>query len=321
MNKQEIAEIVACLPKGKTPFYYFKDRYALMLLSYFVRNGMAMRDIKKSSYAKLLKKPILKKAVEAIGDGVVSSGTLESLWPPQPECYLLTLGEWGEKRSWFRSYYQTSRSGRNLVLQLNFSAKHNRPYYKLIQPTKKHPFEYDTHPIARKGYHTLAWARLDIEMENDEALIEEIQSDWVKLAVLGEATVESLAEREDGRMTVQQHYFSGLECDADALKAYVDDVLKPHMGIWEEAILAATIWFVKEELGINRIFYHTFKTGNFLKGITGRTPPKSLYTSLPKRFCFTETNAVPKLIAQGRNKRTAEAMKRGELRFFLLDLA
>ena len=32
MKQDQIDEIVACLPKGKTYFYYFAEKYALMLL-------------------------------------------------------------------------------------------------------------------------------------------------------------------------------------------------------------------------------------------------------------------------------------------------
>ena len=32
MDKLEVKEIIDCLPRGRTPFYYFKDRYALMLM-------------------------------------------------------------------------------------------------------------------------------------------------------------------------------------------------------------------------------------------------------------------------------------------------
>ena len=52
-------------------------------------------------------------------------------------------------------------------------------------------------------------------------------------------------------------------------------------------MLTATLDFVHRELGINKVFYHSFDTGVRLKGIeSGWGPPRSIYTDLPRRFCF-----------------------------------
>ena len=57
-------------------------------------------------------------------------------------------------------------------------------------------------------------------------------------------------------------------------------------------------YFLKEEIGINTIFYHTFEGGNFLKGIDyAKKPPRSLNTSLPKKFCFELTNQYPAFLS------------------------
>ncbi len=54
MEQTHIDEIIGCLPKGRTLFPYFKDRYALVLLSYFVDSGKPMHAIKQSRFRGLL---------------------------------------------------------------------------------------------------------------------------------------------------------------------------------------------------------------------------------------------------------------------------
>jgi hypothetical protein len=322
MTPQAANEIIECLPRGKTPFRYFPNRYALMLLEYFVKQGKPVREIKTSPFSRLLGRGPVKDIVASLGDGMLSADRLAAAWPREHECYLLTLGKWGGKPpKWWRSYYQTSRGGVNLVLQLNFSSKHNEPYYQLIRPAGDHPFQYEDHPIARTGYHTLAWARLDVELMRGEALIEEIQSDWVRYAKTdanrARQIVEGLA-RVDHPLI--RRWLSRRQCTPEAIVRYVSDVLAPHLRMWDEAMAAATIWFLREELGIRRIFYHTFDSGNRLKGLSGRLPPRSLYTSLPKKFCFRETDRKPSFLRKGASRRFDAIMKHTDLRFFLLEL-
>ena len=44
MQLTDVQEIIACLPKCKTPFWYFKDRYALLLLGLAVRDGNCLHN-------------------------------------------------------------------------------------------------------------------------------------------------------------------------------------------------------------------------------------------------------------------------------------
>ena len=67
MEINEIHDIMDCLPKGRTKFYYFKDRYALMLLAYVVGNGRRIREIKSSRFGRLVQKPIVEKIIENSG--------------------------------------------------------------------------------------------------------------------------------------------------------------------------------------------------------------------------------------------------------------
>lgn len=320
MDKGAATEIIECLPKSRTLFHYFQDRYALELLKYHVGTGRSISEVKASPFARLLKKPIVKGLITELGNGVLTERALNSLWPKRYEAYVLTLGLWGGGRERWRGYYQSSRRGTNVVLQLNFSTKHDEPYTELVNPTERHPFEYTGHPIHKSGRHTLAWARLDIELDAGEALIEEIQSDWIRLALSGRILVERIeeADGERERVVVRRALErAGICGNKRELTKYLEEVLAPHIRMWDEAMLSATVWFLRQELGVFRIFYHTFDTGNRLKGIPGgcHLPPRSLYTDLPKRFCFQETDRCPSFIERRKHKREGPPM-----RFFLLEV-
>lgn len=295
MKLKEVNQIIRRLPKGRTLFYYFRNRYSLMLLSYLVGNGMEKEEVKSSAFGKLLSKPIVREAVANHGKRFLTSEVFESAWPGDPECYLLTLGRWGGRPTLYG--YQTSRAGFNLVLQLNFCSRHNRQYRSLIKPEGEHPFEAWGHPIARQGFHTLAWSRIDIDVESGCALIEEIQNDWIRMA-------QWYVERKLG---------------GENARKYLGKVLKPHIAMWDEAMLTATVWFLREEIGIRRIFYHTYESGAQLKHIYGRLPPRSLYTTLPRKFCFQETGERPAFLRNTRKKGGKRSLKEYEHTFQLLE--
>ncbi len=284
MDKASYNYVRRCLPKGRTPFYYFKDRYALQLLRQATQRPKTKRDLEKSAFAKLLNKAIVKKALSGYGSGPIDSSLFEIAWPQDVECYLLTFGYW-KMRS--KRWAQTTRHGGNLVLQLNFSSKHDEAYRRLVNPVKQHPFECRMHPISTGKLRTLAWSRLDINIDGDEALIEEIQNDWIRMARAMVARIDS-ADRDELLPTTRER--------CDNLRRYVDEVLAPHVRIWDEAMLAATIWFLAEVVGVRKIWYHTPESGARLKQIDGAQPPRSLYTTLPKKFCFRETDEKPLLL-------------------------
>lgn len=324
MNIQEINEIIACLHKDKARFYYFKDRYALLLLSYWLgsREG-SIQELKKSSLAKLLQRPLVRDLMESRGNGCLRPEHLDVGWPSTPLCFLLSYGIWGE--DWQRAYgrwgYQTSRGGANLVLHLNFSSQHDRYYDKFIRPQGSHPFVCRYHPHAEEGKLTLCWARLDIDMERGEALIEEIQNDWIRLVTKHQVTVERLTLDDEGQLNqVQQRYAAGNQWNYRGLSDYLKFALQPYLKLWDEAMLAACIWFLREEIGIRKIFYHEYRTGSRLKLIDGRRPPKSLYTTLPKRFCFQMTEEIPEFLIERPDSQMRKALRVGGLKFWALNL-
>ncbi len=281
MNRAELKEILRCLPRYRERFYYFKDRYALLLLALAVSGETSKKELGGSRFSKLLDKDVVKAVLAQRKGRALSASDFDAYWPSRYECYYLTLGTWGSRRS---SWNQTSRKGFNLVLQLNFSSKHDEPYKRLVDPEDLRPFEFGGHPVADPPYYTLAWSRLDIDLERGEALVEEIQNDWIR---------EALWARRMAVLHRGPNYYWGSRLQNDRVIRYVDSILGEHEGIWDEAMLAATIWFLRREIGIRTIFFHTQETGATLKNISGRLPPRSIYTKLPRKFCFTETHRPP----------------------------
>jgi hypothetical protein len=277
--------------------------------------------LKATRYGRLLAKPVVKEVLWRQGGGFVTPQVLSAAWPTQSECYVLTLDTWaGDGGRWPAWHYdQISRRGANLVPQLNFSRKHDRAYKRLIRPTQRDPFVAWWHPVCEDGRHTLAWSRIDLELDSGEALIEEIQSDWVKLAVRKREALTAIAADGAEQARWARRAAKDLECSPQELCRYLDRVLRCHMQMWSEAMLAATIWFLREELGLRTIFYHTHATGARLTGIRYDHPPKSLYSTLPRQFLFEETSQVPVLLRRSKNKRVRRLLGKSP-RFFRLSL-
>jgi hypothetical protein len=285
MNKKEINEILECLPRGRTPFYYFKDRYALMLMGLTFDEPASKARVREAGFGCLLEKPVVKKAMGERGSSTVSKDVCDRYWPAEYCQYTLQLGTWGSRD---RHWDQISRGGYNLVLRLNFSLAHTGKYHHLVDPDSRYPFENWSHPVSQGKDRTLAWSRIDIDLARDEALIEEIQNDWIREALYA----RKLAEKYQRSILLSDQRVLSAK-----IREYVDVVLSPHIKMWDEAMLAATIWFLRKEIGISRIYYHTQESGAALKRINYNKPPRSIYTKLPKRFCFRETTECPAMFA------------------------
>ena len=294
------------------PYYYFKDKYALDLLSYALGpQTLKISQLKKSPWGFLLQKEILQRITATLPRQRLGREHLFCYWPQNYHRYSLSVGRWGEySKHRNDDWYQTSRPGVNLVLQMNFGKQHNDGYYRLIRPREDHhPFENDSHPVAQRG-HTLAWARLDIDLDTGEALIEEIQNDWLRNAK------EMMRLLEQNRLRYLLYYG---DTTPEQLRRYYQQEVQPHERVWDEAILAAALWFIRKELGISRIYYHTFASGNIMKQLRGSYPPRSLYTKLPRRFGFQQTDEAPQFLRQDKYlKKTFK--KHQHLKWFLLNL-
>ena len=294
------------------PYYYFKDKYAIDLLSYALgTQSVKISQLKKSPWGFLLQKEILQRITATLPRQRLGREHLFCYWPQNYHRYSLSVGRWGEySKHRNDDWYQTSRPGVNLVLQMNFGKQHNDGYYRLIRPREDHhPFENDSHPVAQRG-HTLAWARLDVDLDTGEALIEEIQNDWLRNAK------EMMRLLEQNRLRYLLYYG---DTTPEQLRLYYQQEVQPHERVWDEAILAAALWFIRKELGISRIYYHTFASGNVMKQLRGSYPPRSLYTKLPRRFGFQQTDEAPQFLRQDKYlKKTFR--KHQHLKWFLLDL-
>lgn len=297
-------------------FPYFKNRHALLLLAWFVGGeGCSIGEIKRSRYVGLLQKPILKKIAQQYGDGRLTADRLLSFWPDfaNQEVYRITLGDWGTKGKW--RWHQTSRPGGNLVIQLNFTNTHNHEYKRILRlKPKQSPFSYSGHPISDK-HNTLAWARIDLDLETGEALIEEIQNDWIRDVISEMKWVEQIKPED------RKDHFKWCDWRIEYISQYFNQVLKPHISLWQEAMLSSAIWFLRNELGISTIYYHTFEWGNRLKGISSGwgQPPRSIYTTLPKSFGFDETAEVPEFLLKKTKHRPTRRLLRNEpVKFFKL---
>jgi len=316
MNLQEIDSLRALLPSGRTLFPYFKDKYALQLLGYALPRPTPVAELRQHPAAQLLQKPLVRSVLAQCG-GTLDRSRLYPLEPTAPEQhYTLSLDVWGEDG---KGTPQTSRGGANLVLQLNFSHAHNRALQSLLKPVEGlDPFNFRGHPALRdprrERRYTLAWARLDIDFEQGEALIEEIQTDWLRTA----ARIRRLAASW-GEVPFTRRYGSRFAGGREAFIRYHDEVLLPHAAHWDEAMLAATLFFLREELGLPAIWMHSARSGALLKNIRGSLPPQSLYTSLPQRFCFRAAPGLPGFLQSVRQvrKRLRQADNVQLLRFTL----
>ena len=277
MDKNAIEFVLNTLPSGRTVFYDFPGRYALVLLERLIgESTVEIRKIKDSRFAPLLEKPCVKRAVSRLGSGTIAAEDLLHGWPSDAEPYRLTVATWPDLDTTpTRRFDQITRWGWSLVLQVNASATHRRKLAEFIEDWESEYEFLDSHPIATGGELTIAWARIDLDLETDEALIEEIQSDWIR----------------DVKLNLNWQYYD--EDERVAWRKYNEKVLEPVSRRWTETTLTAAIWFLLKEIGISTIFFHTQEAGQRLKRIDGTSPPRSIYTSVPRKFCFEKTHNGP----------------------------
>jgi hypothetical protein len=144
----------------------------------------SLLSVRRSSlFNSLLQKPVVKQALALCGTWVLEPEYLRSFGLELASRFLLGIARWGNQVH--ERWNQTSRPGMNLVLQLNFNRSQMRAL-KRLAGSDGSAFNPLDHPVCRPGNHrhreTLAWARVDFDFETNEALIEEIQSDWVWFA-------------------------------------------------------------------------------------------------------------------------------------------
>lgn len=321
MDRETADEVIACLGDERKIFPYYRDRYGIGLLRHLGRYRAGgelpkIAELRQSPYAGLLQKPRLRQVLGTLGRQALSDELLAAHDHDRAaEVFRLGLATWGGGNYRARSRQQTSRPGCNLVLQLNLNRQHDGHYRRL--GCRDGFFNYGGHPVSQQR-NTLAWARIDLDWASGTALIEEIQSDWIRrVAWLAErvATKLSLGFRPDQRTVV-----SRLDCPLQVAQAYCRYLLATYQPIWDEAMLWAAISFIREELGLHRIYYHSESSGRLLKRIRGSLPPRSLYSELPRRFCFEATAEFPQFLLA--EPRVAKELRRNpDLKLFRLTSA
>jgi hypothetical protein len=324
MRPSEVEWVLARQPTKPRLFPYFKDRYALLLLSWAAAGGAGVRALKKSRLGPLFDKPIVRSLLARERGSLPPAAELRDYDVDDSERYQVTLGTWGcdDERKWRPAMFQTTRPGKNIVLQLNFPRSHRPAYWGLVAPPvadgapAEHPWVSPGHPVSTCAV-TLAWARVDVAFDSSEALIEEIQSDWVRAA---RAEANHLSKLDATALSQAELYGFAPGIGVYHVLSYVEHVLGAHAELWAEATLAAALSFVRDELGIRRIFYNTFETGVFLKDIVYGRPPRSLYTDLPRRFCFQKTSERPRALGRCRHPIVRQKLARPNLEWFLLEL-
>jgi hypothetical protein len=297
MRPADVEAIVRASRGHELAFSYRKDCYALSLLGHVIGGGRPISVLRRGPFARLLDRAIVKRAMAHAANGVLTPECLRRALPAERERFTLTLTHWGSpnQEEMESSYYQTSRPGQSLVLQLNFPASHDRTYRELVRPFEEHPFVSPYHPARNAEPFTLAWARLDFDHDASEVLIEEVQCDWVKMAEPYALIAHRwLANGEPACL----EFDDDIGCTADAMLRYVEGALRPYARLWQECVLMAAIELSYAELGVRRVYFHTYEGGLVMKRIRGACqPPRSLYTDLPARFCFTRTARPPRIVA------------------------
>lgn len=322
MKHSDALEIIACLPQQRTLFIYHRDLYCAVLLSAVIGDGAPVRAIKQSDFGRLLQRPSMRDALSRARRNTLTQDLLP--WAAdddEQQLFHLSLSTWGSDHG--GEWDQTTRNRTNLVLQLNFPGSHDLDYRRLVQPSDEEVFAYDGHPINNKGKTTLAWARLDVDLENGEVLIEEIQTDWVREAM--ECRDDLREYLQEGKREEAQQYVRDWVSDtatAESVLNYCEQILTPYAATWADTMMTAALWFIRYELGISKVFYHTWEGGSVLKSIDGTPPPRSLYTDLPRRFCFSKTRVPPRLMMSDRRlRRKIHRLKNPEWHTLYLDQA
>jgi hypothetical protein len=304
MRLGEARELAASLRRSRPAVTYFRHRYAAWLLGRAAGEGTPARVLKRSAWSPLLQNDLVRGVAARAGDGVLTRGALEGTAARAAERYPVGLTTWGPGRRDppNREWFQTSREGTNLVVLLEFPSRHDAVYRRLLDPERRLPLVDRRHPHSRAPRITLAWARIDLDLAAGEALVEEVQSDWMR----EHAWIWRMAaddECEASRDDAVRYWFRNPAARFAHFERYWQRILAHHRTWWAEATLFAALWVLVEALQIRRIWYHTPEGGVLRKRITWSAPPRSLYSALPERFGFELTSEPPRFLPPPRRER------------------
>jgi hypothetical protein len=285
MDRHEARAVAASLRRDRPALDYCAHRYAAWLLGRAAGEGVRARDLKRSAHGRLLENPLVRDVAARSGSGVLTRSALDRVPAESTVRYRLAFETWNAE-------YQVSRPGSNLVVMLLVPRRHDAAYRRWLDPAGRYPMIEPFHPIARPPEVALAWARIDLDLAGGEALVEEVQSDWIRSfeGVYRWAAPLATDRQRDWavRYAMRQDgvEFAGLD-------RYWNRILAHHRAWWAEATLFAALWVLVEKLAIRRVYYHTHEGGSARKGIDWSAPPRSLYTTLPRRFGFALSDEPP----------------------------
>ncbi|MCC0053070.1 MAG: hypothetical protein H6884_03330 [Rhodobiaceae bacterium] len=315
MRAEAAHEIIATQPDARRAFAYGRDSYAPRLLACVLDREIPIAAVRASPFARLLARPNMAALVAYCGSGRLGPDLLALADGhgvadrELSQSYIVNLDVWDADDANWR-WWQVSRRGINLVVRLDFTARHDVAYREFLRPGRTRPFVCFAHPGNRGGSNTLAWARVDLDLDTGEALIEEVQSDWVRFA----------ADFHDRVKTSGQAVLNGRKIPLQRVEAYMRLILAPHVTLWREAVMAAALRVIVEDIGIRKVFMHTPESGVRLKNIVGSAPPRSLYADLPRKFCFGKAQAIPRFLERADPRRMSALGRKAPLDMWCLDL-
>lgn len=316
MDKSLAYRLINAIGYERRLSHYWPGREASLLLRLGFPQGARIAEIKRSRFAPLLQRPLVKSVMAAAGHGLLHGEALD-VWPADTFwfCHALGFKLWGASKKSAARYNQVSRPGFSLALLVNFSGAHDARYREVFGRDASAYFTNHGHPHESDGGRmTCAWVRIDIAPETGEALIEEVQTDWLRNAArrYDDACGERAAGEPEARVYVRRKTY----VEADRLIRYWEEAGGPHQSVWKEAALSAAISFLVETVGIRSIYMHTAATGARVKRIDGTPPPRSVYEDLPRRFCFERMRMAPRFLLDEVSKPMRRFLKSGDAEFW-----
>ncbi|MEM1412043.1 MAG: hypothetical protein AAGH19_06755 [Pseudomonadota bacterium] len=296
MNTRELREVLPALERRVDLYPYRKDNYCLQLLRYGHGPSAAIAELRNGAFGRLMDKPAMRRLAGRCGNGRMDLAQ-QAMDDGTEYVFRLSYGLYRGEGPWC----QVSRPGYQLVVQLNFPQAHDVAYREKVKPRHHGPFAFDGHPVNRSGLNTLAWARIDLDPFCGEALVEEVQTDWLREAGDLRKTARTCKGRK-GLRWEQARQWLDFGTDLDAVIDYITSDLAPFHGLWQEALLSACLWLLIERLGYRRVYMHSWETGKVLKRCS---PPRSLYSQLPRKFAMRPVAYGPGLVLAQRQARRA----------------
>ncbi len=304
-------------------FPYYPDRESAWLLAQHLSEDTPVASLRTQPVGKLLDRPLLKPLVAACGGRLRPRDVLPLAhadrairWPDMAPAaqraldpvfahawldFTLSFDTWGTGRHWQDA--QISRKGGNLVIQLGFPSEHARVFGAQFDRGKRRKLEYSGHPVRLDGTPTLAWARVDLDLDTGTALIEEVQTDWLRAV-----SWEKIRMAREGAQ----------DRDLKVMIAYEQALIGRYARIWPKVMLLATLYLLREEFAVRQVWMHQPEAGRVLKSISGRAPPRSLCSSLPRAFCMTATHDAPPFLRPKRRRVLSKLAAKGQPLFWTM---